>query len=82
MGFVCSICLSSEFLGSWCSCFERREWRADGASLVFCSPPEGAICLTCGTHLRLGEYGAKPIVVARKKKKRKGGVNGKGREVT
>ena len=40
---------------------------------VFCSPPEGAICLTCGTHLRLGEYGGKPAVVAKKKKKRKKG---------
>ena len=40
---------------------------------VFCSPPEGAICLTCGTHLQLGEYGGKPAVVAKKKKKRKKG---------
>ena len=40
---------------------------------VFCSPPEGAECLTCGTHLHLGDYGGKPAVVARKKKKRKKG---------
>ncbi|MCJ1268092.1 RNA polymerase II transcription factor B subunit 4 [Lobaria immixta] len=38
---------------------------------IFCSPPEGAICLTCGTALRLGDYGGKPAVVRRKKKKRK-----------
>jgi len=38
---------------------------------IFCSPPEGAICLTCSTHLTLGDYGAKPAVVPRKKKKKK-----------
>lgn len=43
---------------------------------VFCSPPEGAICLTCGTHLALGNYGAKPAVVPRRKKKKKRIVNG------
>ena len=37
---------------------------------VFCSPPEGAVCLTCGTHLQLGEYGSKPVVVGKKKKKK------------
>ena len=39
--------------------------------VVFCSPPEEATCLTCGTHLHLGDYGGKPAVVAKKKKKRK-----------
>jgi transcription initiation factor TFIIH subunit 3 len=45
---------------------------------IFCSPPEGAICLTCGTHLALGDYGAKPAVFPRKKKKKKrlNGVDG------
>ncbi|EEP80367.1 conserved hypothetical protein [Uncinocarpus reesii 1704] len=43
---------------------------------IFCEPPEGADCLTCGTHLELGDYGAKPVVVARKKKRKKG--TGKG----
>ncbi|CAL3962702.1 unnamed protein product [Diplocarpon coronariae] len=38
---------------------------------IFCSPPEGAVCLTCSTHLSLGDYGAKPSVVSRKKKKKK-----------
>ncbi|KAI9803429.1 MAG: General transcription factor IIH subunit 3 [Piccolia ochrophora] len=47
---------------------------------IFCEPPPGAICLTCGTHLQLGDYGAKPAVVPRKKKKRKriGGAAGGG----
>lgn len=53
---------------------------ADVYNLVFCSPPEGAICLTCSTHLRLGNYGSKPIVVPKKKKRRKDGVNEKGKE--
>ena len=37
---------------------------------IFCEPPEGALCLTCGTHLRLGNYGARPAVVPRKKRKK------------
>ncbi|MCJ1246438.1 RNA polymerase II transcription factor B subunit 4 [Trapelia coarctata] len=40
---------------------------------IFCEPPEGALCLTCGTHLRLGEYGRRPVVVARRRKKKRGG---------
>ena len=43
---------------------------------VFCSPPEDATCLICGTHLALGDYGAKPAVVPRKKKKKKRIING------
>jgi transcription initiation factor TFIIH subunit 3 len=43
---------------------------------IFCKPPEGAICLTCGTHLALGNYGAKPAVIPRKKKKKKRVGNG------
>ncbi|KAF7880752.1 uncharacterized protein EAF01_011917 [Botrytis porri] len=46
---------------------------------IFCSPPEGAICLTCSTHLSLGNYGAKPAVVPRKKKKKRK-INGAGVE--
>ncbi|KAL2416558.1 hypothetical protein ABEF95_003601 [Exophiala dermatitidis] len=39
---------------------------------IFCSVPENADCLTCGTHLSLGNYGARPVVVppARKSKKK------------
>ncbi|PTB36772.1 uncharacterized protein TrAFT101_007357 [Trichoderma asperellum] len=49
---------------------------------IFCEPPENAECLTCGTVLALGNYGAKPAVVPRKKKKKKKIVNGSGREET
>lgn len=42
---------------------------------IFCTPPEGAICLTCGTHLTLGDYGAKPAVIPRKKKKKRKGLD-------
>ena len=69
VGFVCSICLSSES-DFYRAVGEDVRPRANGHA-VFCSPPEGAECLTCGTHLRLGEYGGKPAVVAKRKKKRK-----------
>ncbi|KAJ6441769.1 transcription factor TFIIH subunit Tfb4 [Purpureocillium lavendulum] len=49
---------------------------------IFCELPENAECLTCGTKLALGKYGAKPAVVPRKKKKKKRIVNGGGREET
>ncbi|KAF4556479.1 General transcription and DNA repair factor IIH subunit tfb4-like protein [Elsinoe fawcettii] len=38
---------------------------------IFCEPlGEEGTCLTCGTELGLGEYGQKPVVLRRKKKKR------------
>ncbi|KAL4741995.1 TFIIH subunit Tfb4/p34 [Aspergillus similis] len=43
---------------------------------IFCEPPENGDCLTCGTHLNTGDYGAKPAVVVRKKKKKKFKPNG------
>ncbi|KAK2850615.1 hypothetical protein FQN49_005494 [Arthroderma sp. PD_2] len=52
---------------------------------IFCEPPEGANCLTCGTHLALGDYGAKPVVVAKKKKRKKGAaktLNGNGNGIS
>ncbi|KAH6604901.1 transcription factor tfb4 [Trichoderma cornu-damae] len=49
---------------------------------IFCEPPENSECLTCGTLLALGNYGAKPAVVPRKKKKKKKTGNGSGREET
>lgn len=51
---------------------------------IFCEVPEGGECLTCGTKLTLGSYGAKPAVVprVRRKKKRKLGANGEVREET
>ncbi|KAF3799471.1 RNA polymerase II transcription factor B subunit 4 [Colletotrichum gloeosporioides] len=38
---------------------------------IFCDVPENSECLTCGTKLSLGSYGAKPAVVPRRKKKKK-----------
>ncbi|KAI2616266.1 transcription factor Tfb4 [Hypoxylon sp. NC1633] len=60
---------------------------------IFCEVPgggsgDGAECLTCGTRLALGTYGARPAVVPRARRKRKKGsgrVNGSavgGREET
>ena len=43
---------------------------------IFCQPPENGDCLTCGTHLEMGDYGARPAVVARRKKKKKPRANG------
>jgi transcription initiation factor TFIIH subunit 3 len=49
---------------------------------IFCELPDDAECLTCGTKLALGNYGSKPAVVPRKKKKKKRIANGTGREDT
>lgn len=51
---------------------------------IFCEVPEGGECLTCGTRLALGSYGAKPAVVprVRRKKKRRLGGPGESREAT
>ncbi|KAL2864659.1 TFIIH/NER complex subunit TFB4 [Aspergillus lucknowensis] len=49
---------------------------------IFCEPPENGDCLTCGTHLDMGDYGAKPALVARKKKKKKVRANGTGASAT
>ena len=38
---------------------------------IFCEPPENGDCLTCGTHLSMGDFGSKPVVIARKKKKKR-----------
>lgn len=38
---------------------------------IFCSVPENGDCLTCGTHLHLGDYGGRPMVVPRPKKRKK-----------
>lgn len=38
---------------------------------IFCSVPENGDCLTCGTHLKLGDYGGRPMVVPRQKKRKK-----------
>ncbi|OLN92044.1 RNA polymerase II transcription factor B subunit 4 [Colletotrichum chlorophyti] len=50
---------------------------------IFCDVPENSECLTCGTKLSLGSYGAKPAVIPRKKKKKKKVLaNGNVREET
>ncbi|KAK0704710.1 transcription factor Tfb4-domain-containing protein [Lasiosphaeris hirsuta] len=43
---------------------------------IFCEVPDGGECLTCGTKLALGNYGARPIVSPNSKRKRKAGSNG------
>lgn len=43
---------------------------------IFCEPPANGDCLTCSTRLDMGDYGAKPAVMARKKKKKKVRPNG------
>lgn len=67
IGFVCSICLSSTYNDPESHSAKQTSLK----HLVFCCPPEGALCLTCGTHLSLSDYGATPAVTSRKKKKRK-----------
>ena len=42
---------------------------------IFCEPPPENTCLTCGTPLDLGDYGSRPALIPRKKKKKKR-VNG------
>jgi transcription initiation factor TFIIH subunit 3 len=53
---------------------------------IFCDVPPDAECLTCGTRLALGNYGATPHVTfvpgEKRKKKKKLKVNGDGREGT
>ena len=53
---------------------------------IFCAPPPDGDCLTCSTHLQLGDYGARPIVVKRKKKRKNlaggGALDGRGSGVS
>lgn len=72
-GFVCSICLSI-----FC---EVPEVPA-GAPTTNASGHPTSECLTCGSQLRLGSYGAKPAVVPRPKKKKKKRLGVPGREET
>ncbi|KAL8894777.1 MAG: hypothetical protein Q9192_004060 [Flavoplaca navasiana] len=62
-----------------CFCHRRvveRGWVCSVCLSIFCAPPSDAICLTCGTQLKTGNYGQKPAMVARKKKKRRNRVDG------
>jgi transcription initiation factor TFIIH subunit 3 len=43
---------------------------------IFCEPLQDNICLTCGSFLTMGNYGQKPAVVPRKKKKKKRHLDG------
>lgn len=43
---------------------------------IFCEPLQDNICLTCGSFLTMGNYGQKPAVVPRKKKKKKRPLDG------
>lgn len=67
LGYVCSICLSSMRRPSvsFNPLFELT------IHLVFCSPPPDNACLTCGTALSLAGHPAKPVVIPRKKKKKR-----------
>jgi transcription initiation factor TFIIH subunit 3 len=38
---------------------------------IFCRVPENGDCLTCGTHLEIGDYGGQPMVIPRQRKKKK-----------
>ena len=47
---------------------------------IFCEPLKDNTCLTCGSHLRVANYGQKPAVVPRqkRKKKKRGALDGGG----
>ncbi|CAG7919045.1 unnamed protein product [Penicillium olsonii] len=51
---------------------------------IFCEPPPGSECLTCGTHLDAGDYNSKPALLPRKKKKKKkvNGASGTGTPIS
>ncbi|KAK3714947.1 RNA polymerase II transcription factor B subunit 4 [Vermiconidia calcicola] len=38
---------------------------------IFCEPLQDNLCLTCGSHLSMGNYGQKPVVVPKRKKKKR-----------
>ncbi|KAK5709693.1 RNA polymerase II transcription factor B subunit 4 [Elasticomyces elasticus] len=40
---------------------------------IFCEPLADGTCLLCGSHLSMGNYGRRPVVVARVKKAKMGG---------
>lgn len=71
-GFVCSVCLSI-----FCEVPQQQQTEATNGENGNGRATPAAECLTCGTKLALGRYGAKPAVVPRKKaKKKKARVNG------
>ncbi|KAK4983732.1 RNA polymerase II transcription factor B subunit 4 [Elasticomyces elasticus] len=38
---------------------------------IFCEPLQDEMCLTCGTQLKMANYGMEPVVVPRRKKKKR-----------
>ncbi|KAI0479521.1 TFIIH subunit Tfb4/p34 [Xylariaceae sp. FL0804] len=79
-GFVCSICLSI-----FCEVPTTTTTTGNNGNGNDDANANNAECLTCGTRLALGNYGAKPAVVPRRKTtaKRKRRINGAtGREET
>jgi transcription initiation factor TFIIH subunit 3 len=63
------------------ACFCHRRvvnigWVCSICLSIFCEPPENGDCLTCGTHLEMGDYESRPAVLAKKKKKKKARLNG------
>lgn len=45
---------------------------------IFCEPLHDSLCLTCGSHLQLANYGQKPAVVPKLKKKKRRPLEGGG----
>ncbi|KXT12002.1 hypothetical protein AC579_4656 [Pseudocercospora musae] len=43
---------------------------------IFCEPLHDSTCLTCGSHLQMANYGQKPAVVPKKKRKKKRAPDG------
>lgn len=43
---------------------------------IFCEPMQDGSCLTCGSHLSMANYGQKPAVVPKKKKKKRKALDG------
>ncbi|KAI9834133.1 MAG: General transcription factor IIH subunit 3 [Phylliscum demangeonii] len=66
IGFVCSICLSKE--AKVLVLDDDGHPALTPSHTVFCEPPPGAECLTCGTLLALADYGAKPAVAMRRRR--------------
>jgi transcription initiation factor TFIIH subunit 3 len=56
------VCLSS---------ISHRPFEKLTSATVFCQPPPDNNCLTCGTALSLSGHAAKPVVIPRKKKKKR-----------
>ncbi|ROT43583.1 Tfb4-domain-containing protein [Sodiomyces alkalinus F11] len=87
-GFVCSVCLSIfcsvPTLASGDNSTANTPTTTTTTNTATTSHTAPVECLTCGTRLALGSYGARPAVVPRRRKKKKQRVlpNGSVREET